>query len=307
MLVLTIFAVFGTTEAVQQGDNGSRQLGWSLLAVAVLALAGRRLALLGGGALAAVPLVKGVSAPTYPGGRADQTAIGMPTRKPSTGCAGATGPGLARPPAGGVSRRQAEQEHDQRRRSLTNQMTAAKARAWTSRNDRPASSPPDVARSCTAAKASRAQPAVMTAVRGVMLRSATSSRPSAAYSVRMSRTTAVRRAPRRWQTARRTGVAAAGPHAGVMVRGCVVTPCREPPAGIPRLVSMPGLGRPGRPPAPRRPARRHPGQLQPAIQAPRLELAWPPRSRPAAGWARAGYRSARRPLLRVPSTVPTPP
>jgi UDP-N-acetylmuramyl pentapeptide phosphotransferase/UDP-N-acetylglucosamine-1-phosphate transferase len=82
MLVLTIFAVFGTTEAVQQGDNGSRQLGWSLLAVAVLALAGRRLALLGGGALAAVPLVKGVSAPTYPGGRADQTAIGMPTRKP---------------------------------------------------------------------------------------------------------------------------------------------------------------------------------------------------------------------------------
>jgi hypothetical protein len=66
MLVLTIFAVFGTTEAVQQGDNGSRQLGWSQLAVAVLALAGRRLALLGGGALAAVPLVKGVSAPTYP-------------------------------------------------------------------------------------------------------------------------------------------------------------------------------------------------------------------------------------------------
>lgn len=45
MLVLTIFAVFGTTEAVQQGDNGSRQLdwlGWGLLAVAVLALAARR-------------------------------------------------------------------------------------------------------------------------------------------------------------------------------------------------------------------------------------------------------------------------
>jgi hypothetical protein len=136
MLVLTIFAVFGTTEAVQQGDNGSRQLdwlGWGLLAVAVLAFTGRRhwpavvllvttaaiaisvalgyptgpiwatplialystaatgrrrLALLGGGALAAVPLVKGVSAPTYPGGRdpsaarADQTATGMPTSKP---------------------------------------------------------------------------------------------------------------------------------------------------------------------------------------------------------------------------------
>lgn len=28
MLVLTIFAVFGTTEAVRQGDNGSRQLDW---------------------------------------------------------------------------------------------------------------------------------------------------------------------------------------------------------------------------------------------------------------------------------------
>jgi len=45
MLVLAIFAVFGTTEAVQQGDNGSRQLdwlGWGLLAVAVLALAARR-------------------------------------------------------------------------------------------------------------------------------------------------------------------------------------------------------------------------------------------------------------------------
>src|SRR5262245_29929179 len=45
MLVLVIFAVFGTTEAVQQSNNGSRQLdwlGWGLLAVAVLALAARR-------------------------------------------------------------------------------------------------------------------------------------------------------------------------------------------------------------------------------------------------------------------------
>jgi hypothetical protein len=53
-----------------------------LIALYSTAATGRRLALLGGGALAAVPLVKGVSAPTYPGG-------------------------------------QAEQEHDQRRRSLT--------------------------------------------------------------------------------------------------------------------------------------------------------------------------------------------
>jgi hypothetical protein len=28
MLVLTIFAVFETTEAVRHGDNGSRQLDW---------------------------------------------------------------------------------------------------------------------------------------------------------------------------------------------------------------------------------------------------------------------------------------
>jgi signal transduction histidine kinase len=45
MLVIAIFAVFGTIQAAREGGNGERQLdwlGWGLLAVATLALAARR-------------------------------------------------------------------------------------------------------------------------------------------------------------------------------------------------------------------------------------------------------------------------
>jgi hypothetical protein len=79
------------------------------------------------------------------------------------------------------------------------------------------------------------------------------------------------------------------------------------PAGIPRsgfdAGAPPPRPHPRRPTAPRRPARRHPGQLQPPVEVQRLGFLGRRGFRPAAGCARSGCGSARRPLPRDPSTV----
>jgi hypothetical protein len=119
-----------------------------------------------------------------------------------------------------------------------------------------------------------------------------------------------RRRPGRWCSARGCqrpgGEQPTRPSPGCSAEGCSCRQFGIQPAGIPRLASMPGLRRRVRTLTPQPRCGDQLGATLSSSNQPSRRsgwACWPPRSRPAAGCARPGCRSARRPLPRDLSTV----